>query len=71
MQAPSSVIYFPKQSKRTGNKHPKEKCTVLDWIRSGAPVPFPPPPPKPTPGPITVPPSPDNPPRKPGEKGGA
>jgi hypothetical protein len=33
--ATGSVIYFPKQSKPTGKKHPKEKCTVLEWIRDG------------------------------------
>ena len=52
----------------------KEKCTVLEWIRSGWQFPanpLPPPvPPKPTPGPIQIPPTPDNPLRKPGEKGG-
>ena len=33
MQA--SCIVFPKPSKPTGKKHPKEKCTVLEWIRHG------------------------------------
>jgi hypothetical protein len=38
MQAPSSVIYFPKQSKL--NPKPKkkkfgQKCTGLEWIRNG------------------------------------
>jgi hypothetical protein len=35
MQAERSVIHFPKQSKPTSKKHPKEKCTVLEWIRNG------------------------------------
>ena len=36
MQAPSSVIYFPKQSKPTPKKKkPGRKCTVLEWIRNG------------------------------------
>ncbi len=36
MQAPSSVIYFPKQSKPTPKKKkPGQKCTVLEWIRNG------------------------------------
>ena len=35
MQATRSVIHFPKQSKPTSKKHPKEKCTVLEWIRNG------------------------------------
>ena len=37
-QAPNSVIYFPKQSKRTPPKKsekPKPKATVLEWIRNG------------------------------------
>jgi hypothetical protein len=34
-QAPSSVIYFPKQSKPAPKKKPKTKCTVLEWIRNG------------------------------------
>ena len=69
----ASVIYFPKQSKPARKKHPNEKCTVLEWIRTGyqfpgKPLPSPHlPPPKPTPGPISIPPSPDTPPRKPGE----
>lgn len=33
--ATGSVIYFPKQSKPAPKKHPKEKCTVLEWIRRG------------------------------------
>jgi len=78
-QATVSVIYFPKQSKPTRSKRPKEKCsiTAMDWIRNGyafpgKPLPSPHlPPPKPTPGPISTPPTPDNPPRKPGERGGA
>jgi len=74
MQARCIVI--PKQSKPTGKKHLKEKCTVtvLDWIRHGYQFPgkpAPPAPPKPGPDPIQIPPTPDNPPRKPGEKGGA
>ena len=41
MRTTSSVIYFPRQSKpaRSTKKHPKEKCTVLEWIRSGYPFP--------------------------------
>jgi hypothetical protein len=36
MKAPSSVIYFPKQSKPTlKKKKPGQKCTVLEWIRNG------------------------------------
>ena len=78
--ATSTLIYFPKRSKPVSNKHPKEKCTVVEWIRNGwqfrgkpnPPKPLPPPvPPKPVPGPVQIPPTPDNPPRKPGEKGGA
>ena len=36
MQTNSSVIYFPKQSKfaRSSKRHPKEKCTVLEWVRN-------------------------------------
>ena len=37
-QATGSVIYFPKQSKRTPRKKsekPKPKATVLEWIRNG------------------------------------
>jgi hypothetical protein len=35
-QAPSSVIYFPKQPKPAlRKKHPGQKCTVLEWIRGG------------------------------------
>jgi hypothetical protein len=36
MQAKSSVIYFPKQSKPTPQKtDPEQKSTVLEWIRNG------------------------------------
>ena len=36
MQAPSSVIYFPKQSKPIPKKKTTgQKCTVLEWIRHG------------------------------------
>jgi hypothetical protein len=38
MQAPGSVIHFPKQSKPTPKprkKKPGQKCTVLEWIRNG------------------------------------
>lgn len=37
MQAPSSVIYFPKQSKPAPKPKKKagQKCTVLEWIRNG------------------------------------
>jgi hypothetical protein len=38
MQAPSSVIYFPKHSKPAPTPKKKktgQKCTVLEWIRSG------------------------------------
>jgi hypothetical protein len=36
MQATSSLIYFPKQSKPTPKKkNPGQKCTVLEWIRNG------------------------------------
>jgi hypothetical protein len=38
MQAPSSVIYFPKQSKpapKPKKKKTGQKCTVLEWIRNG------------------------------------
>jgi hypothetical protein len=36
MQATGSVIYFPKQSKPKPKKRkPGQKCTVLEWIRSG------------------------------------
>jgi hypothetical protein len=38
MQAHSSVIYFPKQSKPAPTpekKKPGQKCTVLKWIRNG------------------------------------
>ena len=38
MQAPSSVIYFPKQSKpkpQPKKKNPGQKSTVLEWIRNG------------------------------------
>ena len=36
MKATGSVIYFPKQSKPTPKKKkPGQKCTVLEWIRSG------------------------------------
>ena len=38
-QAERSVIHFPKQSKPTRKKHPKEKCTVLEWIRKRLYVP--------------------------------
>lgn len=65
----ASVVYLPKQSKPTGNKHPKEKCTVLEWVRAGyrfpgqlAPFPVPLPP-EPTPEPEPEP-------KKPGEGGG-
>jgi hypothetical protein len=35
-QAASSVNYFPKQSKPTPKKkNLGQKCTVLEWIRSG------------------------------------
>jgi hypothetical protein len=37
-QAPRSIIYFPKQSKPTPapkKKKPRQKSTVLEWIRSG------------------------------------
>jgi hypothetical protein len=47
-QAPSSVIYFPKQSKPTPTpkkKKPGQKCTVLEWIRGGYQFPV-----KPAPG---------------------
>ena len=81
MQATGSVIYFPKQpksSRKAKQKKPVEKCTALEWIRSGYQFPgkkppascLPPSNPNPLP-PIQVPPRPDNPPRKPGEKGGA
>jgi hypothetical protein len=36
--ATGSVIYFPKQSKparKPKKKNPKQKCTVLEWIRNG------------------------------------
>ena len=33
--ATSNVIHFPKQSKSAKKKHPKEQCTVLQWIRGG------------------------------------
>lgn len=36
--APSSLIYFPKQSKlkpKPKKKKPGQKCTVLEWIRHG------------------------------------
>lgn len=34
--ATGSLIYFPKQSKPAPKKkNPKQKCTVLDWIRNG------------------------------------
>lgn len=41
MQTNGSVIQFPKQSKPTGKKKPKDKtepqpkATVLEWIRNG------------------------------------
>jgi hypothetical protein len=35
MQAERIVIYFPRQSKPTSKEHPKERCTVLQWIRNG------------------------------------
>ena len=36
MQAPGSVIHFPKQSKPTPKKKkPGQKSTVLEWIRNG------------------------------------
>jgi len=40
MSATHSLIYFPKQSKRTPRKKqnpgkPKPKATVLEWIRNG------------------------------------
>jgi hypothetical protein len=80
-QATSSVIYFPKQSKPAGTKHPKEQCSVLEWVRNGYTFPGKKPKPLPSPGlppsspnplpPISTPPSPNPPPRKPGEKGGA
>ncbi len=40
MQAPGSVIHFPKQSKPAPPKNkkpekPKPKATVLEWIRNG------------------------------------
>jgi hypothetical protein len=81
MSATRILIYFPKQSKLTpkpAKKKPGQKCSVLTWIRNGyqfpgkKPKPLPSPhlpPPKPSPNPITVPPSPDNPPRKPAEGG--
>jgi len=62
--ATSNVIHFPEQSKSPHKKHPKEKCTVLEWIRNGwqfpggTPWPIPP---KPEPS------KPDDP--KPGEGG--
>ena len=72
MQAPSSVIVFPQQSKSaSSSKHPKEKCTVLEWVRNGCsftPVPLPHPSPrkpKPLP-PIVVPPKPAKEPTKQG-----
>ena len=79
-QATAIVICFPKQSKSARCKSRKSEVakpkaavfTVLEWVRNGYQFPgklLPPAkPPKPTPGPISVPPSPDNPPRKPGEK---
>jgi len=36
MQAPGSVIHFPKQSKPAPKKKkPGQKSTVLEWIRNG------------------------------------
>ena len=65
MQAPSSVIYFPKQSKPASKKHPKEKCTVLEWIRHGYHFPG-----MPFPTPVPKPPKPDDPPKpEPGDGG--
>lgn len=68
MQAPGSVIHFPKQSKPSGNKHPKEKCTVLEWIRGGFVFPG-----QLAPFPVPLPPAPEpEPQKKPGEPvGGA
>ena len=69
MQA--NCIVFPRPSKPTGKKHPKEKCTVLEWVRHGFQFPgkpAPPAPPKPSPDPITIPPSPNP---EPGKQGGA
>lgn len=76
--APNCVDGYCPRHKAAGQhkQEPEPKSTVIEWIRNGytfpgMPVPTPrPPEPKPTPGPITVPPSPDNPPKKPGEKGG-
>jgi hypothetical protein len=77
-----SVIELPRQSKPTSEKHPKEKCSVLEWVRNGftfpgkkPPKPLPPVGPPPSgPGPVPpvqTPPKPSREPRKPGEKGGA
>jgi hypothetical protein len=38
MQAPGSVIHFPKQSKlklKLTKKKPGQKCSVLEWVRNG------------------------------------
>ena len=53
MQATATVLYFPKQSMSASKKHPKEKCTVLEWIRGGLVFPgkiAPPDKPQPKPG---------------------
>ena len=40
MRAERIVIYFPEQSKPAPKKeHPKERCTVLQWIRNGCKFP--------------------------------
>lgn len=80
MKANGSLIHFSKQSKRKSKpndkKKPEPKSTVIEWTRNGYTSPGKPHPPgplprpKPAPGPIQIPPTPDNPPRKPGEKGG-
>ena len=80
-QASAIVIAFPKQSKLTRKKHPKEQCSVLEWLRNDCqfpdkkPKPLPPvgvPPSSPTPAPpVQPPPKPSREPQKPGEKGGA
>ena len=40
MEAKCSLLYFPRKSKPAPKKkHPKEKCTVLEWIRKRLYVP--------------------------------
>jgi hypothetical protein len=63
--ATANLVHFPRQSKssRSTKKHPREKCTVLEWIRNGYHFPGVPLPPPPDPSQ----PKPEKPPQKPEE----